>query len=134
MNINASHMLETAHHACDLLKTVANPHRLVMLCQLVEGEKSVGELAEFLGIRPTTVSQNLALMRAGGMVSARRDGQTMWYTLKSAEAKILLETLYRLYCSPTLLCKRPKTTPRKGSKNESALKGKSFARRNQDDA
>lgn len=108
MNINAEHMLETAAEACDLLKAVANPHRLVILCQLVEGEKSVGELAEFLGIRSTTVSQNLALMRNCGLVVARRDGQTMWYSIKSAEARTLLETLYRIYCTPLPLCGKEK--------------------------
>ncbi len=104
MNIKAEHMLETAAEVCELLKAVANPHRLVILCQLVEGEKSVGELAEFLGIRPTTVSQNLALMRNCGLVAARRDGQTMWYSIKSTEARTLLETLYRIYCTPLPLC------------------------------
>ena len=114
MNITAEHMLETAAEACDLLKAVANPHRLVILCQLVDGEKSVGALAAFLGIRSTTVSQNLALMRACGLVGARRDGQTMWYSIKSDEARTLLETLYRIYCSEMPLCQG--TEPRKRSK------------------
>ena len=109
MNINAEHVLHTAVEACELLKAVANPHRLVILCQLVDGEKSVGELAAFLGIRSTSVSQNLALMRACGLVSARRDAQTMWYSIKSDEARTLLETLYRIYCSSEPLCKDVKS-------------------------
>jgi DNA-binding transcriptional ArsR family regulator len=124
MNINAEKMLETAAEACELLKTMANPHRLVILCQLVGGEKSVGELADFLGIRSTTVSQNLALMRACGLVSARRDGQTMWYSIKSAEARTLLETLYRIYCSSTPLCEEAKSKPRTRAKIVAGAKPK----------
>ncbi len=101
MNIKAEDMLQAATEVCALLKAVANPHRLLILCRLVEGEKSVGELAAFLGIRSTTVSQNLALMRSSGLVSARRDGQTMWYSIRSAEAYTLVKTLYQIYCSPS---------------------------------
>ena len=120
MNINAEKMHQTAGAACELLKAIANPRRLVILCQLIEGEKSVGELAALLGIRPTGVSQNLALMRANGLVSARRDGQTMWYSIDSAEARLLLETLYRIYCSPAPLCRerggRPSSKRKKVAK------------------
>ncbi len=107
MNMKAQDMLQAADKACLFLKSIANPHRLVILCQLIEGEKSVGELAEFLGIRSTTVSQNLALMRASGLVTARRDGQTMWYSITSAEARVLLKTLYQIFCTPNPICKAP---------------------------
>ncbi|MDE2029096.1 MAG: winged helix-turn-helix transcriptional regulator [Alphaproteobacteria bacterium] len=104
MKITPEHMSETAHEVGELLKAIANPHRLVMLCQMVEGEKSVGQLAEFTGIRDSTASQNLSLMRKMGLVEARRDGQTMWYSIKSPEAHAILETLYRLYCADRPLC------------------------------
>ena len=81
--------------ASDLLKALANRHRLLILCQLIEKERSVGELAEFLGIRDSTVSQHLALLRQDGLVAARRDGQTIWYSIGSAPARAVLETLYR---------------------------------------
>ena len=110
MNINPSHMKRAAAEACDLLKAIANPHRLIILCQLVDGEKSVGQLAEFLGIRDSTVSQNLALMRRSGMVEARRDAQTMWYSIKSPEVRMMLETLYSIYCSKQPLCRPRKTS------------------------
>lgn len=108
MNIQPANMLQTAAEACVLLKAIANPHRLVILCQLVDGEKSVGELASFLGIRTSTVSQNLALLRAGDIVAARRDGQTMWYSIRSTQAQQMLETLYRVYCSTKPLCITPR--------------------------
>jgi ArsR family transcriptional regulator, virulence genes transcriptional regulator len=91
-------MQSAADAASSLLKTLANRHRLLILCQLVERERSVGELAAFLGIRDSTVSQHLALMRREGLVLPRRDGQTIWYSIGSAPARAVLETLYRVYC------------------------------------
>ena len=100
-------MRNAAGAASDLLKALANPHRLMIVCQLIDGPRSVGQLAEFLGIRDSTVSQHLALLRRDGLLSARRDGQTIWYAISSPEAKALLETLYRLYCAPQPICAPP---------------------------
>ncbi|MDD2705680.1 MAG: metalloregulator ArsR/SmtB family transcription factor, partial [Acidocella sp.] len=63
MEIDPAIMRASAEQASELLKSLANPHRLMILCQLVEGERSVGELAAFLGLRGSTVSQHLALLR-----------------------------------------------------------------------
>jgi len=93
-------MQNAAGQACDLLKSLANPHRLMILCQLIEGERSVGELAAFLELRSSTVSQHLALLRREGLVAARRDGQTIWYDIASVPAKKILEALFLLYCAP----------------------------------
>jgi len=93
-----------AERASELLKSLANRHRLLIVCQLIEGERSVGELAEFLGLRDSTVSQHLALLRKDGLVAARRDGQTIWYSISSAPARQVLETLYRVFCGPEPLC------------------------------
>jgi DNA-binding transcriptional ArsR family regulator len=93
-------MRNAAGEASELLKALANPHRLLIVCQLVEGPRSVGQLAAFLGIRDSTVSQHLSLMRRDGLVSTTRDGQTIWYAINSPAAKALLETLYELYCGP----------------------------------
>lgn len=93
-------MQASAEDASGLLKALGNRHRLLLLCQLVERERSVGELAGFLGIRDSTVSQHLALLRRDGIIAARRDGQTIWYSIRSAPARALLETLYRVYCAP----------------------------------
>jgi ArsR family transcriptional regulator, virulence genes transcriptional regulator len=113
MNIEIERMQSTADEASELLKALANRHRLLILCQLIERERSVGELAGFLGIRDSTVSQHLALMRRDGLVVARRDGQTIWYSISSAPARAVLKTLYRVYCTrsdTTLQIKSAKRT------------------------
>lgn len=107
MNIDAAAMHAAAGQASDLLKSLANRHRLLIVCQLVQGERSVGELAEFLGIRDSTVSQHLALLRKDGVVSTRRDGQTIWYSIASAPARAVLETLYRMFCIAEPACLPP---------------------------
>jgi DNA-binding transcriptional ArsR family regulator len=91
-------MRANADAASELLKALANRHRLLILCQLVEEERSVGELAQFLGIRDSAVSQHLAVLRRDGVVAARREGQTIWYSISSAPARAVIETLYRVYC------------------------------------
>jgi DNA-binding transcriptional ArsR family regulator len=107
MNINIETMQIAAGQASDLLKALANPHRLMIICQLVDAERSVGELAAFLGIRDSTVSQHLALLRKDGLVTARRDGQTIWYQISSGPAREVVKTLYRIYCAPTPACRPP---------------------------
>jgi ArsR family transcriptional regulator, virulence genes transcriptional regulator len=107
MNINIEAMQVAAGQASDLLKALANRHRLMIICQLIDAERSVGELASFLGIRDSTVSQHLALLRKDGLVTTRRDGQTIWYQISSGPAREVLKTLYRVYCSQALVC-RPK--------------------------
>jgi len=97
-------MSAAAERASELLKSLANRHRLLIVCQLIEGERPVGELAAFLGIRDSTVSQHLALMRKDGIVAARREGQTIWYSIASAPAREVLDALYRVYCGPAPLC------------------------------
>ncbi len=91
-------MQAAAEEASGLLKALGNRHRLLILCQLSDRPRSVGELAEFLGVRDSTVSQHLALLRRDGLVAARREGQTIWYSISSAPARSLVEALYRTYC------------------------------------
>lgn len=93
-------MQNAAGQASELLKSLSNPHRLMILCQLLEGERSVGELAAFLDLRGSTVSQHLALLRRDGLVSARREAQTIFYGLDSDPARRILETLFELFCAP----------------------------------
>ena len=99
MKINIKDMLIAADEASALLKALANRHRLLIICQLIDGERSVGELAELLQLRDSTVSQHLALLRKDGLVSSRRDGQTIWYSIGSGPARELVQTLYRAYCN-----------------------------------
>jgi DNA-binding transcriptional ArsR family regulator len=100
MKVRAEQMRQSVSAAEAVLKGLANRHRLIVLCQLIEGERSVGELAEFLDLRDSTVSQHLALLRKDGFVSTRRDGQTIWYALASEPVRKLVETLYEIYCGP----------------------------------
>jgi DNA-binding transcriptional ArsR family regulator len=89
-----------AEDAARLLATLANAKRLLALCHLLQGEKSVGQLAELIDLSPTALSQHLARMRDLDLVETRREGQTIYYRLASAEVSAILETLYRLYCAP----------------------------------
>src|SRR3974390_2906632 len=100
MKIQSEAMLAAADEASAMLKALANRHRLIIICQLIEKERSVGELAAALNIRDSTVSQHLALLRRAGLVAPRRDGQTIWYSIGSPQARELVRTLYRLYCGP----------------------------------
>jgi DNA-binding transcriptional ArsR family regulator len=104
MNINAKQMETAADGASELLKSLANRHRLMLVCQLIDGERAVGELAQALGIRDSTASQHLALLRKDGLVGTRREGQTIYYAIGSAAARSVVEVLYRHFCSPLPLC------------------------------
>ena len=104
MNIKAKNMVAAADEASGLLRALANRHRLIVICQLIEKERSVGELAALLNIRNSTVSQHLALLRKDGLVTARRDGQTIWYSIGNSPARALVHTLYRIYCAPATAC------------------------------
>ncbi|RAI44519.1 ArsR/SmtB family transcription factor [Rhodoplanes roseus] len=99
--------LFAATEACTLLRALASPHRLMMVCALLERERSVGELAEALGMRIPNASQHLTLLRKDGLVTARRDGQTVWYAIASPEARDLLTALHRVYCTPVPVCPAP---------------------------
>jgi DNA-binding transcriptional ArsR family regulator len=92
-------MEAAADQASDLLKALSNRHRLLIICQLIDGERSVGDLADFLDLRDSTVSQHLALLRKDGLVSARRDAQTIYYSIASDPAREVLKALYRVYCA-----------------------------------
>ena len=88
-----------AEAAGQLLKALANPDRLLLLCQLTEGERSVGELEALLGIQQPTLSQQLAVLRREGLVATRRDGKQIHYRISSPAASAVLDTLYRLFCA-----------------------------------
>lgn len=93
-------MLETASTVSGLMKSLSNPKRLLILCQLTEGERSVSELARLTDMREPAVSQQLALLRKDGIVNARRDGQNMLYALDRPDIRRLIEFLYATYCEP----------------------------------
>lgn len=89
-----------ARRASALLKAMGNPHRLMILCRLAEGEKCVGELERAIGLSQSALSQHLARLRRDDMVATRRVAQTIYYSLAGLEARAVIATLYRLYCGP----------------------------------
>ena len=91
-------MAENAYQATELLKALANTSRLMILCTLVEGEKSVAELNKLTNRAQSSVSQELARLRRQDLVSSRRDGKTVYYSIKSEAAKRVIATLYEIYC------------------------------------
>jgi DNA-binding transcriptional ArsR family regulator len=97
-------MADSAKAASDLLRALAHEARLMILCMLVEGEKSVSELEAFLEMRQPTVSQQLARLRADRLVKTRRDGKTIYYSLASEEARKVIAVLYDLYCRDVAEC------------------------------
>jgi DNA-binding transcriptional ArsR family regulator len=90
----------SARRAAPLLKAMSNASRLVILCQLAEGERSVGELEERVGLSQSGISQHLAVLRRENVVATRRDRQTVFYSLASAEVAALMTTMHRVFCKP----------------------------------
>lgn len=91
-------MEKNLNDASVLLKAMASPNRLMLLCVLADGERSVGDLAEELELRQATVSQHLARLRQEGLVETRRDAQTIYYSIADRAAADVIKTLYRHYC------------------------------------
>ena len=91
-------MKGSAERACELMKILSHPDRLMILCQLKEGEKCVSELGELVGIAQSPLSQHLARMRHQGVVVTRREAQTIFYSINGEEAEEVIALLYRLYC------------------------------------
>ena len=90
----------SASEACQMLKVLANEDRLIILCQLIQGEKNVGELEARLGIRQPTLSQQLTVLREEGLVRTERKGKYIFYSLASHEVVQIMQTLYSIYCGP----------------------------------
>ena len=91
---------DKAGTASSLLKALGHPNRLLLLCLLVEQERSVGELEALIGLRQANVSQQLAKLRAEGLVGARRDGKSVHYYVADPAAQRVLALLYDIYCAP----------------------------------
>ncbi|HSM30226.1 MAG TPA: metalloregulator ArsR/SmtB family transcription factor [Woeseiaceae bacterium] len=91
---------EMASQACELLKAMANEWRLMVLCQLSEGEKTVSELQGILGLSQSALSQHLAVLRREKIVSARKEAQSVFYSLHGDEATRVMAALHDLYCAP----------------------------------
>ena len=87
-----------ADQACRMMKVLANPDRLLILCQLSQGERRVGELEDLLGIAQPTLSQQLTVLRDEELVSTRREGKTIHYALTSPKALAVIQVLYEQFC------------------------------------
>ena len=98
--IDLLQMREAARRASDLLRALGNENRLLILCNLADGEKSVSELQELIGLRQSALSQHLARLRHDGLVATRRESQTIYYSLAGNEARRVIEVLYSMYCPP----------------------------------
>ncbi len=99
MTFELSDMRQAASRACNLMKVLSNPDRLMILCQLSQGEKRVGELEQMLGIVQPTLSQQLTVLRDEQLVSTRREGKGIYYSINSPQALAVIQTLYQHFCS-----------------------------------
>lgn len=107
-------MESVAGEVSEIMRTLANPHRLMLLCQMVDGEKSVGELADAVGLRQPTVSQHLAMMRREDLVRARREGQIVRYSLGRPEIGRTMQFLYETFCGPQAAARGHATSTQEG--------------------
>lgn len=90
----------SAGKACQMMKVLSNPDRLMLLCQLSQGEKRVGELEEILGIVQPTLSQQLTVLREEELVTTRRDGKSIYYQIASPQALAVMNVLFEQFCGP----------------------------------
>jgi DNA-binding transcriptional ArsR family regulator len=92
-------LLDSARRASELLKALSHESRLLILCLLVDGEKSVSDLEQRLGLPQAGVSQHLARLRADGLVAARREGRMIFYRIATPEVTKVIATLHDIYCA-----------------------------------
>jgi DNA-binding transcriptional ArsR family regulator len=100
LNVDVDRMGAHAREASDLLKALAHEGRLLILCDLLQGEKSVGELEALLSRRQASVSQQLARLRLEGLVSTRRDGRTIYYAIANDRVRSIIGALSASFCEP----------------------------------
>jgi DNA-binding transcriptional ArsR family regulator len=96
--LDLARMHANADEAADLLKTLSNPHRLLILCFLAEGEISVADLNDRLPLSQSALSQHLAVLRTHQLVATRRDAQSIYYSLADSNALPIIRTLHDIYC------------------------------------
>ena len=98
--MNVKEMIPSAEAAAKLMRSLSHPQRLLVLCALVEGEKSVAKLRQELGIEQVPMSQQLIRLRSDGLVTARREGTTVHYSIASPEVFTVVEALHSSFCGP----------------------------------
>jgi DNA-binding transcriptional ArsR family regulator len=97
--LDLAQMRTSARTVTALLRALANEDRLILLCQMTQGERSVGELEAELDIRQPTLSQQLGVLRTEGLVTTRREGKRIYYSVADPKVLSLLGVLYTLYCA-----------------------------------
>ena len=98
--IDLESLRRSADSACRLMKVLSNPDRLLLLCQLSQGEKRVGELEELVGVGQPTLSQQLGVLREEGLANPRREGKNIYYQIASPQALAVMNTLFEQFCTP----------------------------------
>jgi len=111
--MNLEELQSKAGAAEALLKAVANRNRLIILCELLKGERSVSALQNAIGLSQSALSQHLARLREDELVSTRRESQTIYYSLASDRVTKLIGLLYELYCAPSCGVAAPRKRPKK---------------------
>ena len=91
-------LMRNARRASDYLKALSHENRLLLLCLLSEGERSVTELENILSMRQSAVSQQLARLRLDGLVNARRDGKAVYYSLANEDTRRMISVIYDIFC------------------------------------
>jgi len=114
--VNIDMLKTSASDATRYLKALANQNRLLILCHLVDGEKSVGELERAIGLRQPTLSQQLARLRSGNLVRTRRDAKSIYYSIADADIRAVLQVLYGKFCAPRTAAPRT-AAPRRARVN-----------------
>ncbi len=100
VTLDLDKMNASASQACRLMKVLSNPDRLMLLCQLSQGEKRVGELEEILSITQPTLSQQLTVLREESLVTTRRDGKNIYYQIASRPTLAIMNVLFDQFCRP----------------------------------
>lgn len=113
--IQTAELDNMAREASELLLAMANEKRLKVLCHLLDGETTVNELAELVGMNQSALSQQLAKLRGLKLVSTRREAQQIFYSLASPEVERVLQTLYGIYCDPGTMIGESGSTELRGA-------------------
>jgi DNA-binding transcriptional ArsR family regulator len=101
-NFDITRFEASAAEAAKLLRALGNERRLMILCQLTDGERSVGELRPLVGLSQSALSQHLAVLREEGIVATRREAQSIWYRISDPAAIKVVATLAEIFCPPTV--------------------------------
>ena len=99
-NLDISEFEASAAAAAKLLRALGNERRLMILCQLADAERPVGELLPRVGLSQSALSQHLAVLREEGIVATRREGQSIWYRISDPAAVKVVATLAEIFCPP----------------------------------